>query len=335
MSARRPQGRGASLRNWQGRAARFAIAACAAVASASVLAWPTQTITLVVPYGPGTGVDILARQFAARLPAALGQPVVVENVPGAAGTIGTEGVARAKPDGHTLLVQSLSFAMGRSLYKSIRYDPIADFAPISLVAWSSYVLVVPASSPSRSVAELFAAAAATPGRLTYATPGVGTVHHVATELVLQKANVTMLHVPYKTSGAAVADVLAGRIDAALLPLSVVLPHVQSGRFVALATGSPKRLPQLPQVPTLAESNLDVGNLDLWYGFLAPKGTAAARIDRLNHEIAKIAAEPGFAAALEAQGIVPATSTPAGFGRLLVEEHARWTAVVERAGITGE
>ena len=335
MRAHRPPGLGASLRSRSGRVARFAVASCAAVASACALAWPTQPIRLVVPYGPGTGVDILARQFAARRPAALGQPVVVENVPGAAGTIGSENVARAAPDGHTLLVQSLSFAMGRSLYKNVRYDPIADFAPISLVAWSSYVLVVPATASSRTLGDLLAAAAAAPGRLTYATPGVGTAHHVATELILQKANVTMLHVPFKTSGAAVNDILAGRVDAMFVPVGVALPHVQSGTVLALATGSPKRLPQLPQVPTLAESGLDVGNLDLWYGVLAPKGTPAAVIDRLNRELARIAAAPGFAAALEAQGIVPATSTPAAFGRLLVEERARWSAVVERAGITGE
>lgn len=335
MKARHSSGPGASLRRRSGRVARVAVAACAAVASACALAWPTQPIRLVVPYGPGTGVDILARQFAARLPAALGQPGVVENVPGAAGTIGSENVARAAPDGHTLLVQSLSFAMGRSLHKNVRYDPIADFAPISIVAWSSYVLVVPATASSRTLGDLLAAAAAAPGRLTYATPGVGTAHHVATELILQKANVTMLHVPFKTSGAAVNDILAGRVDTMFVPVGVALPHVQSGRVVALATGSPKRLPQLPQVPTLAESGLDVGNLDLWYGVLAPKGTPAAVIDRLNRELARIAAAPGFAAALEAQGIVPATSTPAAFGRLLVEERARWTAVAERAGITGE
>ncbi len=335
MSARHPQERGASLRVWPARVARFAIAMGAAVAGAGALAWPTQPIRLVVPYGPGTGVDILARQFATQLPAALGQPVVVENVPGAAGTIGSENVARADPDGHTLLVQSLSFAMGRSLYKNLRYDPIADFAPVSLVAWSSYVLVVPAGASSRTLGDLLAAAAAAPGRLTYATPGVGTAHHVATELILQKANVTMLHVPFKTSGAAVTDLLAGRVDAMFVPVGVALPHIQSGKVVALATGSPKRLPQLPQVPTLAESGLDVGNLDLWYGVLAPKGTPAAVIERLNHEVARIAAKPGVAATLEAQGIVPATSTPAAFGRLLVEENARWAAVAERAGITGE
>ena len=335
MSARHPQERGASLRVWPARVARFAIAMGAAVAGAGALAWPTQPIRLVVPYGPGTGVDILARQFATQLPAALGQPVVVENVPGAAGTIGSENVARADPDGHTLLVQSLSFAMGRSLYKNLRYDPIADFAPVSLVAWSSYVLVVPAGASSRTLGDLLAAAAAAPGRLTYATPGVGTAHHVATELILQKANVTMLHVPFKTSGAAVTDLLAGRVDAMFVPVGVALPHIQSGKVVALATGSPKRLPQLPQVPTLAESGLDVGNLDLWYGVLAPKGTPAAVIERLNHEVARIAAKPGVAATLEAQGIVPATSTPAAFGRLLVEERARWAAVAERAGITGE
>ena len=307
----------------------------AALASATAVAWPYQQITIVVPYSPGTGVDVLARQFASRLPAALGQPVVVENVVGAAGTIGTELVARARPDGHVLLIQSLSFAMGNSLYRGARFDPVADFAPIALVAWSSYVLVVPATMPARSMADLIAAAAARPGKLSYATPGTGTAHHVATALILQKAGVEMLHVPYKGAAGAVTDLLGGRVDAMLLPVNVALPHIQSGKVVALATGSPKRLPQLPLVPTLVESSLDVGNLDLWYGFLAPKETPAAVVDRLNREIATIVAAPGFAGALDALGIVPAMSTPAEFGRLVAEERVRWTGVVDRAGIRGD
>lgn len=315
--------------------AQFAAAVTAAVVSAAVFAWPDQPLTFVVPFSPGTGVDFLARQFASRLPAVLGQPAIVENVPGAAGTIGTERVARAKPDGHMLLVQSLSLVTGPILYRNAKFDSIADFAPISLVGWSSYVLVVRPTLPARTVAELVAAAAASPGTLTYATPGVGTPHHVATVLILQKAGVTMLHIPYKGADGALVDLLGGRVDAMLLPVSVVLQHVRSGKLVALATGSPARLPQLPQVPTLVESGLDVGNLDLWYGFLAPKGTPANVVERLNREIVSVVASPGFAGMLDAQGIVPATSTPAELGRLLADERSRWTEVMERAGIQGE
>ena len=167
------------------------------------------------------------------------------------------------------------------------------------------------------------------------TPGVGTAHHLATAQLLQKAGVSMLHVPYKGTAGAVADLLGGRVDAMLLPVSVVLPHVQAGRLTALATGSPQRLPQLPQVPTLGDARLDVGNLDLWYGFLAPKGTPAAVVERLNQAIAAAAVAPGFAAALDAQGIVVQTSTAAAFARLLADENARWTDLVVRAGIRGE
>ncbi len=335
MHARESQGRRVADRTVLRHAARFVVAVAAALASAATFAWPDQPLTLVVPFTAGTGVDFVARHFAARLPAVLGQPVVVENITGAAGTIGTEKVARAKPDGHALLVQSLSFATGPSLYKSARYDPIADFAPVSLVARQSYVLVVPAALPARTVDELFAAAAKSPGTLTYATPGVGTLHHIATVLILQKAGVTMLHVPYKGTAGAVADLLGGRVDVMLLPTSVVLPHVQSGKLVALATGSLKRLPQLPSVPTLVESRIDVGNLDLWYGFLAPTGTSGAIVERLHREMQAIVATPEYAAALEAQGMVPATLAPAAFGQFLIDDHARWTGVIERAGIKGE
>lgn len=335
MNARTQPGRARACRSFLQACARALAAALATAASATALAWPDQPITLVVPFTPGTGVDIVARQFAPRLAATLGQPVIVENVIGAAGTIGTERVARARPDGHTLIAQSLSFVVSHVLYKGVKFDPLADFAPISLVGWSSYVLVVPATLPVRSVAELLAAAAAAPGKLTYATPGVGTAHHLATAQLLQKAGVSMLHVPYKGTAGAVADLLGGRVDAMLLPVSVVLPHVQAGRLTALATGSPQRLPQLPQVPTLGEAQLDVGNLDLWYGFLAPKGMPAAVVERLNQAIAAAAAAPGFAAALDAQGIVVETSTAAAFARLLADENARWTDVVVRAGIRGE
>ena len=335
MNARERTECGRKRRGFLRACARTLAAALAAAASATALAWPDQPITLVVPFTPGTGVDVMARQFAPRLAATLGQPVIVENVVGAAGTIGTEKVARARPDGYTLIVQSLSFVVSHVLYKGVKFDPLADFAPISLVGWQSYVLVVPAALPVRTVADLLAAAAATPDKLTYATPGVGTAHHLATAQLLQKAGVSMLHVPYKGTAGAVADLLGGRVDAMLLPASVVLPHVQAGRLTALATGSPQRLPQLPQVPTLGEARLDVGNLDLWYGFLAPKGTPAAVVERLNQAIAAAAVAPGFAAALDAQGIVVQTSTAAAFARLLADENARWTDLVVRAGIRGE
>ena len=317
------------------RCARVLVALAAAIASAAAFAWPDQPITLIVPYTPGTGVDVLARQLASRLPAALGQPVVVENVPGASSTIGTEKAAHAKPDGYTFLAQTQGLVTSPSLYKRLTFDPQADLVPVSLTGWSSFVLVVPASSPIRSLPELVAAAAAAPGKLTFATPGVGTQHHVATVLLMQKAGITMLHVPYKGTAGATADLLGGRIDCMLLTVSVALPHIQSGKLVALATSSPRRLPQLPAVPTFAEARLDVGNLDIWHGLLAPKGTPAAIVDRMNREIAAIAASPGFAAALDAQGIVPATSTPAEFGKLLAHEYVHWAGVIDRAGIKGE
>ena len=244
-----------------------------AASAAAAQAWPDQPITLVVPYTPGTGIDLIARQLSARLPAVLGQPVVVDNVAGASGNIGSEKVARAKPDGYTLLVQVNTLVMNKSLYKSLAYDPLTDFTPVSLTSWGTLLLVTnPNVQKTTSVAQVVAAAKASPGKLTYATPGVGTPHHLSMALLLQSTGTEMLHVPYKGTAGAVTDLLGGRIDYMFLPVHVALQHIQAGKLKAIATGSDKRLAQLPDVPTLAEAGIKGGNVDMWYGVLAPKGT---------------------------------------------------------------
>jgi tripartite-type tricarboxylate transporter receptor subunit TctC len=307
-----------------------------ATGAAAAQAWPDQPITLVVPYTPGTGIDLVARELSARLPALLGQPVIVENVPGASGNIGSEKVARARPDGYTLMVQVNTLVMNKSLYKTLSYDPVADFAPVALTSWGTLLLVTnPSVQKATTVSQMVEAAKAAPGKLSYATPGVGTPHHLSMALLLQATGANMLHVPYKGTAGAVTDMLGGRIDYMFLPVHVALQQIQAGKLRAIATGSEKRLPQLPDVPTLAEEGVKIGNLDMWYGVLAPKGTPPEVIARLNKEIAAVLKQPQVATAFEAQGMVPASSTPQAFGALIEKDARRWAEVVQRGGISAE
>lgn len=307
-----------------------------AVAGSAQAAWPERPITLVVPFTPGTGIDLIARQLAARLPTTLGQPVVVENLPGASGNIGSEKVARAQPDGYTLIVTVNTFVMNASLYQGkLRYDPLKDFVPVSLTSWGSLLLVTQPSNPANTVADVVNAAKAQPGKLSYGTPGVGTPHHLSMALFLDRTKTTMLHVPYKGTSGAVTDMLGGRLDYMFLPVHVALPQIKAGKLKAIAAGSPKRLAQLPDVPTLAEAGLQGADVDMWYGVLAPKGTPQPIVDALNKQIGQALKAPDVAASFEAQGMVPATSTPAEFGQLISKDEKRWSEVVQRAGIKAE
>ena len=313
-----------------------AAALCIAASAASAAWQPTQPVTLVVPYTPGTGIDLIARQLSAHLPGALGQPVIVENVAGASGNIGSERVARAKPDGHTLLVQVNTLVMNKSLYKTLSYDPVGDFTPVAQTSWGTLLLVAnPNVQKTATVSEVVNAAKAKPGQLTYATPGVGTPHHLSMALFLQRSGAEMLHVPYKGTAGAVTDLLGGRIDYMFLPVHVALQHIQAGKLKAIATGSAKRLPQLPDVPTLAEAGVTPDNIDMWYGVLAPKGTPADVVERLNLEIGKVLRQPDVAKSFESQGMVPAVSTPAAFGALVAKDAQRWAEVVKKGNITAD
>ncbi|MCG7327489.1 tripartite tricarboxylate transporter substrate binding protein [Achromobacter sp. ACRQX] len=314
----------------------LAAAALSFAAAASHAAWPDRPITLVVPFTPGTGIDLIARQLAASLPQTLGQPVVVENLAGASGNIGSEKVARATPDGYTFLVTVNTFVMNSSLYKGkLRFDPQQDFAPVGLTSWGSLLLVTHPTNPANTVADVVQAAKAAPGKLSYGTPGVGTPHHLSMALFLDRTGASMLHVPYKGTAGAVTDMLGGRLDYMFLPVHVALPQVKGGKLKVIATGSPKRLPQLPDVPTLTEAGLQGADVDMWYGVLAPKGTPPAIVDRMNQAINAILQTPATATAFDAQGMVPATSTPADFGSLIARDAKRWDDVVARTGITAE
>jgi tripartite-type tricarboxylate transporter receptor subunit TctC len=301
----------------------------------SALAWPDQPIRLVVPFTPGGGPDIIARFVAERLSPKLGQPVTVENLPGASGNIGSQQVARAKPDGQTLMSSVNTLVMNASLYKNLPYDPVADFAPLGLTAWGSLVLVAHPSQEPNSLAELVAAAKAAPKTLTYGSPGVGTPHHLSMALMEIASGIVLVHVPYKGSAGAVQDLLGGQIGYMFLPVQVSAPHIRAGKLKAIATGSPERLPQFPDVPTLNESGLKGVDVDMWYGFFAPKSTPTDVVTRLNQEIVAILDSPAARTAFEAQGLIAATSTPDALGEIVVRDRARWADVVAKRGIQPE
>ncbi len=314
----------------------FASAALAApVALRRAFAWPDQAVRIVVPFTPGTGPDIIARFVGERLSPRLGQPVVIENVAGASGNIGSQQVARAKPDGLTLMSSVNTLVMNASLFRNLPYDPVADFAPIGLTAWGALVLVAnPAQKPA-TLAEFVAAAKAAPRTINYGSPGVGTPHHLSMALVEVDAGIELVHVPYKGTAGAVQDLLGGQIGYMFLPVHVSAQYIRAGKLKAIAAGSPKRLPQLPDVPTLIESGLKNADVDMWYGLFAPKGTPADVIERLNREVAAILQSPDTTNVFEAQGLLPTGSSPAELGRIVARDKARWADVVAKRGITPE
>ena len=309
--------------------------AAAPVVFGRAFAWPEQPIRLVVPFTPAGGPDFIARFVAERLSAPLGQPVVVENVPGASGNIGSQQVARAKPDGQTLMSSVNTLVMNASLFRNLPYDPVADFAPLGLSAWGSLVLVAHPGQKPNTLAELIALAKEHSQTLTYASPGVGTPHHLAMALVETSSGIELLHAPYKGSAGAVQDLLSGQVGYMFLPAHVAAQYIRGGKLKAIAVGSPGRLPQLADVPTLGESGLKGVDVDMWYGFFAPKGTPSDVVERLNREIVAILESPEAKTAFEAQGLIPATSTPAVLGEIAVRDRARWADIVARRGIQPE
>src|SRR6478609_430720 len=294
----------------------------APVAFRAAFAWPDQPVRIVVPFTPGTGPDIIARFVGERLSQKLGQPVVVDNVAGASGNIGSQQVARAKPDGLTLMSSVNTLVMNASLFKNLPYDPVTDFAPISMTAWGSLVLVANPSQPPNTLAELVAAAKANPKKLTYGSPGVGTPHHLSMALVEQGAGIELLHVPYKGTAGAVQDLLGGQIGYMFLPVHVSVQYIRAGKLKAIAVGSPRRLPQLPDVPTLIEAGLVGADVDMWYGLFAPKDTPAPIVERLNREVAAILGSPEARSVFEAQGLVPTTSAPAALQEIVARDRKR-------------
>ena len=292
-------------------------------------------LKLIVPFTPGTGIDIVARTVGPRLAQRLGRPMVVENRAGASGNIGTEAVVRAPADGNTLLVSVNTLVMNKGLYPQLPFDPVKDLVPVSLTSWGQLILVTPPTSGLKTAGDLVAAAKARPGRLNYASPGVGTPHHMSMELFKQTAGVYLTHIPYRGTAQAVTDLLGGQVDAMFLPIHVALPHVRSGKLVALGIGSDKRHPLLPDLPTLEQARAGKVNVDMWFGIFAPPGTPADQVTRLNQELHDILASPEVRTAFQSQGMDPASSSPEEFRRLVARDADRWAGLIRAAGIKAE
>jgi tripartite-type tricarboxylate transporter receptor subunit TctC len=321
--------------NLLARAAVAALAFAALGVQAQAPASSGTVLKLIVPFTPGTGIDIVARTVGPRLSQRLNRPVVVENRAGASGNIGTEAVVRAPADGNTLLVSVNTLVMNRSLYPQLPFDPVKDLVPVSLTSWGQLILVTPPSTGFKTAGDLVAAAKAHPGKLNYASPGVGTPHHMSMELFKQTAGVFLTHIPYRGTAQAVTDLLGGQVDAMFLPIHVALPHVKAGKLVALGIGSEKRHRLMPELPTLKEAHAGDVDVDMWYGIFAPAGMPAGEVRKLNHELKDILAMPEVRTAFQSQGMDPASSTPEEFRRLVAKDADRWAAVVKKAGIKAE
>jgi tripartite-type tricarboxylate transporter receptor subunit TctC len=322
-----------------GAAALTAISAPVAVAQpangASSADGGAQPLRLVVPFTPGTGIDLIARTVGPRLGERLNRPVVVDNRAGASGNIGTEAVVRAPANGGTLLVSVNTLVMNRTLYPKLPFDPVNDLVPVSLTSWGQLLLVASPRTGFATASDLLSAARSRPGALNYASPGVGTPHHLSMELLKATNDVFLTHIPYRGTAPAVTDLLGGQVDVAFLPIHVALPHVKAGKLTALGIGSAKRHALLPQVPTLEEARAGKVNVDMWYGIFAPPGTSAEVVNRMNRELKEILATPEVRAAFETQGMDPATSTPDEFRRLVAQDADRWARLIKSQGITAE
>ncbi len=314
-------------------AAGAALAQVPAPKDAATVAWPSRAVQLVVPSPPGTGIDVVARTLAQRLSQQWGQPVVVQNRAGANSIIGTESVARAAPDGYTLLFASdATFTVLPHLHAKLPYDPLRDFAPITQVVTFHQLLVAHPSLGAASVAELVALARAQPGAITYASFGAGSAAHLLSELLRSQTRTDLLHVPYKGIGPAVAAVLAGEAKITWAGVYSTEAHVKAGRLKALAIAAPERSAFLPEVPTFAELGYPAVAYDLWFGLFAPAGTPRAVIDRVHRDVARILADPGVDAQdLRAKGYAPAGIAPDAFADHLRRELAARAAVVQLSG----
>jgi tripartite-type tricarboxylate transporter receptor subunit TctC len=315
--------------------ARLAFAAlCLVLAGAGAVAqpaYPQHAIKLIVPWPAGGSVDIAARLIAEQLAVNLGQPVIVDNRPGAAGNIGATAAAKAAPDGYTLLMATTPMIINRSLYRNLPFDLSRDFAPVSQLVTLNYVMVANPSTAS-SVQELVAKAKASPGKISYASSGPGTQLHLIGEAFKRQAGVDIVHVPYKGAPPALADLVGGHVHLMFPGLPVVEPLLKSGQLKALAVVSKRRLPLLPDVPTLAEAG--VPNIDFteWYGVVVPAGTPDKIVARINGEIVKILGMPQVRQGLAARGFDPAGGTPREFADLIREEQKKWAATVSQSGV---
>ncbi len=298
-------------------------------------AFPDHPIDIVVPFSPGGGTDQISRSIAEGMSQSLAQPVVVLNKPGAGTIIGTSYVARAKPDGYTLLMATFAHAVNPALHKDLPYSTDQDFAPVALVGTSPNVLVVNSKSPYKTVQGIIDYAKANPGKLTFGSYGTGTSAHLAGALFENIAGIEMTHVPYKGSSPAITDLLGGQIDMVFSTAASVAQYVASGQLRAVAVTSKKRASAYAGVPTIAESGLPAYEAESWYGVFAPKGTPADVIQRLNAAVAQAVKSPAFKQRIEQEGLAPYTGQPQDLQTYVAKEEQRWRKVVQDAHITLE
>ena len=296
--------------------------------------WPSRPIRFILPFPPGGGTDILGRMIAERLSAGLGQPVVTENRGGAGGNVGAEAAAKSAPDGYTIVLVAPSLAISPTLYSKINYDPVKDFAPISLVATVPNVMITQPSMP-HSLQDFVSLAKAKPGALNFGSGGAGTSNHLAGELFNIVTGTKLVHIPYKGVNLAMQDVLAGNVHLVFIGIPAAAPHIKAGKLRALAIVAPQRSSALPDVPTVAEAGLRDFEVTTWYGVLAPAGTAKNVINRLNAELVKIMHSPELKERLAATGTDPLTSTPEEFAAYIKREIAKWGEVVRKAGVKAD
>lgn len=297
--------------------------------------FPARPIKLVVGFTPGGGVDINARMLAGKLTEILGQTVLVENKPGAGTNIANEFVAKAAPDGYTLLINTAAVAINMSLYKNVPFDALKDFAPVSVFSESQNIMLTNAAKPYKTAADVVAAARAKPGALTFASAGSGSTQHLAGELFKLQTRTDILHVPYKGSAPATTALLAGEVDLVFINVPAILPHVKSGRLRALAAAGAKRTALMPEVPTLKEAGVNGVEVVVWYGVLAPAGTPKEAVAILSAAIGRAARSPDIRQKLLDQGAEPVGNTPEEFGALLKDEVTKWREVVRAAGLKAE
>jgi len=298
--------------------------------------YPNRVIKIIVPFAAGGPADTLARIVANRLQAGLGQGVILDNRPGAGGTTGGKGAAAADPDGYTLLYgNTASLVIGPSINANVGYDPLKQFAPVGLVGVTYNVVVVNPNFPANSLGELIALAKARPGKINFASPGHGTPPHTVGEMLKQRAGIDIVHVPYRGSAAALTDIMAGQVELAFENPSVTVPLVQEGKLKALAVTGESRNPQLPDVPTIIESGLPDFVSMSFTGLVAPAGTPAEIVRRLNQELTAALRAPETIELLEKLGVNPRPGTPEDFTTFIARETEKWTAVAKRAGIRVE
>jgi tripartite-type tricarboxylate transporter receptor subunit TctC len=311
-----------------------AVAAAAALACCVAFAqpYPAKPVKIVVPFAAGGAVDIITRVLAERLAPALGQQVVVEPVVGAGGNIGSANVAKAAPDGYTLLMATTgTHTINPGLYKSMPFDAVKDFAPVTVIASVPNLLVVHPSVPAKDVRELVALAKAQPGKLNFASFGHGTSNHLSGELLKSEAGIDVVHVPYKSAPQAVLELVGGQVSFAFVNAPLALPQVRAGKLRALAVTGAKRSPAIPDMPTMAEAGLPGFVVESWYGLMAPAGTPQPVIERLHRDTTAVLAKPELAEAFARQGADVITSTPAEFGAMVAKEKARWAEVIRKSG----